>query len=98
MTLGLWRHYCAFTIIFIQIIKLSFYWLENIYARGCFAQIKKKKVKRPYWSLWSLSGFLLIELQENLVSNIVSVICTSNQGINQTGSGESFLNVHYFSY
>lgn len=58
----------------------------------------KTKVRRPYWPLWSLSGFPLIELQENLVSNIVSVICTSYQGINQTDSGESFLNVHYFSY
>ena len=46
----------------------------------------------------SLPGFLLIELQENLVSNTVSVICTSYQGINQTDGGESLLNVHYFSY
>lgn len=43
MALGLWRHYYAFTIIFIQIIKRSFYWLEHVYVKGSFAQINWKK-------------------------------------------------------
>lgn len=59
---------------------------------------EKNKKKSLHWPSWSLSGFALIGLQENLVSNIVSVICTSYQGINQSDSGEHFLNVHYFSY
>lgn len=60
--------------------------------------LTEKKIKRQYWPPWSLSGFSLIGLQENLVSNIASVICTSYQRINQNDGGEHFLNVHYFSY
>lgn len=84
MILGLCRHYYAFTIIFIQIIKLSFYWIGQVYAREFFAQIKGKKnyetVLAVVISIWIFSDWTV----ENLVSNITSVICTLYQEINQT--------------
>lgn len=93
MTLGLWRHYCAFTIIFIQIIKLSLYRIGQVYA---WDQINWEKIKRLYWPLWSLSEFSLIGLHNNLVSNIAAVICTSYQGFNQNDGGKRFFESSLF--
>lgn len=96
MTHGLWRHYHAFTIMFIQIIKLSLTGYA-MYMKGD-PDCKLLKEKHKAILTAAVSSCIFSSLQENLISNIASVICASYQGINQTDTRETFLNVHYFNY
>lgn len=66
--------------------------------RNLLLRLNEKIALFVLTAAFSIIGFSLIALQEHLVSNIVSVIHTSYQRINQTDGAKSFLNVHYFNY